>query len=104
MSSTTIPILTATSIPKKRTRTPTSPGRPRGSSKYPFASLAVSEGDNCPYFQFEAKSNVSAVALAVRGAKVVPGAKFVARALLNEDGTQKVAESGKPLFGCWRVK
>lgn len=104
MTADTIQILTATAIPKKRTKPPTGGGRPKGSSKYPFVTLPVSAGDNCPYFQFEAKNGPAASVLAARGAKIVPGAKFTARALLNEDGTQKVSESGKPLFGCWRVK
>lgn len=92
-----------TSVPPRKRRT-SSGGRPAGSTKYPYKDLAVSSGDNCPYFAIEAKNQAAASAVATRGTKHVPGAKFAARALLDHDGTQKIAFSGKLLFGVWRVK
>lgn len=104
MSSTTIPIITATSIPPRKRTAPTGGGRPAGSTKYPFKDLAVSSGDNCPYFTIEAKTRAGASAIGTRGSKFVPGAKFAVRGLFLDDGTQQVAPSGKLLFGVWRVK
>lgn len=102
MSSTTIPIITATSIPPRKRHS--LGGRPAGVTKYPFKDLAVSSGDNCPYFTIEAKTRAGAAAIGTRGSKFVPGAKFAVRGLYLDDGTQQVAPSGKLLFGVWRVK